>query len=102
MRTGGVSGDFGYPSSGIRQTRDDVGTYAVFEGGHIWWSRATDAVAVHDGAILKKYLRVGAASGRLGFPVRGPFKTADGNRANFQHGYITWSKSTGKTAVTYR
>ncbi len=54
------------------------------------------------GPIAKAYLSGGGVASRLGWPVRGNYPTAKGERARFQHGFITWNKRTGKIRSVIR
>jgi uncharacterized protein with LGFP repeats len=54
------------------------------------------------GAVLRKYVSLDGASGRLGFPLTGVADISGGSRARFQHGRITYDKSTGNVTVEYR
>ncbi len=100
-RQGGTRGRFGFPISKVKPTENDVGTVARFKGGRIWRSAATGGRGLRSGAILSTYLDRGAASGRLGFPTRSVFSISSGSRARFQHGYITYTRSSGRTTVTF-
>jgi hypothetical protein len=102
LRLGGVDGRFGFPESRVHDTRDGRGTSAVFEGGRVWWSPPTGAHGIVNGAILTRYLRLDAASGRLGFPKTSRFLARAGARVNFENGTITWSRDTGKMTVVFR
>jgi hypothetical protein len=97
----GPVGPLGFPLSAIRPVAGD-GTRAIFAGGRIWWSHATAAHELPNGPIMRRYLHVHSAAGPLGFPRTSPFATLTGTRVNFQHGYITWTRSTGRTAVELR
>src|SRR4051794_5575213 len=60
------------------------------------WSAETDAHSVH-GEIRTLWLRLGAESGRLGYPVSDEMPTPDGigRRSRFQGGEIWWHPRTG-------
>jgi hypothetical protein len=100
LRAGGVAGPYGFPVTRLLMTGHREGTVMTFEGGRIWWSAPTGSVALHRGAILAKYRRMHAANGSLGFPVRAHYKSRDGMRVRFEHGYITWDSSKRKPVVT--
>jgi uncharacterized protein with LGFP repeats len=100
-RHGGIEGSYGYPTSRELNTRNDRGTFAVFEGGRVWWSEATGAHGIVNGKIVNRYRRLDAASGRLGFPDSARFRTRTGTKVNFENGSIAWSRSTGRTTVVF-
>jgi hypothetical protein len=77
-----------------------VGSYAVFQNGHIYYTLVTGANEVH-GAILEKYRQLGLQKGMLGYPVSDETRTADGKgRYNrFTFGSIYWSPETGAHEV---
>ena len=45
-RTGWERGVLGYPTSSVAATTDGQGLYARFQGGSVYWSRATGAHAI--------------------------------------------------------
>ncbi|HET8642225.1 MAG TPA: polysaccharide deacetylase family protein [Pseudonocardiaceae bacterium] len=77
-----------------------AGRVSRFQGGNVYWSAATLAHEVH-GAILNRYVSLGEASGRLGFPVTDVLATTSGLYSNFQNGRITWNSTTGVVTVAY-
>lgn len=83
-----------YPTTDVRVTRDGRGRFAHFQGGSIFWSRATGAKALV-GPIRDKYLAVGGVSSRLRYPTSGVYAIKGGKRANFQGGWITWTRARG-------
>jgi uncharacterized protein with LGFP repeats len=54
------------------------------------------------GAILRRYLRTGGATGALGFPVASIHAVRGGTRERFQHGIIGYDSSSHKTKVITR
>jgi uncharacterized protein with LGFP repeats len=68
----------------------------------VYWSDRSNAHNLRHGAILRRYLHVGGAAGRLGFPTSSVHSISGGKRAGFEHGYITYDRSTKKTTVTMR
>nr|WKN39744.1 hypothetical protein K4G66_13695 [Tunicatimonas sp. TK19036] len=72
------------------------GFYREYGNGRIYWSPSTNAHEVH-GAILDKWLSLGAEHSFLGYPVGDETGTPDGvGRFNrFQHGMIYWTPSIG-------
>jgi stage II sporulation protein D len=96
QRLGGPGSALGLPRTAVRARR--TGFRALFRGGTIWSNAETGTVGVL-GAISDRYLAEGGLGSGLGWPIRGNFSTALGERVNFQHGYITWSSGTGATDV---
>jgi glucose/arabinose dehydrogenase len=92
---GGVSGRLKFPTANMLRTGWGNGYYAHFEGGSIYWSSATGAHSV-TGGIRTRWRALGAERSYLGFPSSDEFSTSTGTRENFQHGYITWNRATGK------
>jgi SpoIID/LytB domain protein len=68
-----------------------------FEKARIYWTSAHGAHVVY-GAILDRYLELGGGGGKLGLPISDEYATSTGRRTDFEHGFITWNSSTGKTA----
>ncbi|MDX6319047.1 MAG: hypothetical protein QOD35_2447 [Nocardioidaceae bacterium] len=101
LGSGGVRGDLGYPESGVNPTATS-GLTAKFAGGRVYWSDSSNSHSLRHGAILRRYLHVGGAAGRLGFPTSSVHSISGGRRAGFEHGYITYDRSTRKTTVTTR
>jgi hypothetical protein len=99
VRSGGVLGDLGYPESAVYPTGGN-GKTAKFAGGRVYWSSDSNSHSLKHGAILRKYLRVGAADGRLGFPTSSVHPISGGMRAGFQGGFITYDAATKKATVT--
>jgi hypothetical protein len=101
LGSGGVRGDLGYPESGVNPTATS-GLTAKFAGGRVYWSDSSNSHSLRHGAILRRYLHVGGAAGRLGFPTSSVHSISGGRRAGFEKGYITYDRSTRKTTVTTR
>jgi uncharacterized protein with LGFP repeats len=92
---GGVGGRLKFPTANMLRTGDGRGYYDNFEGGQIYWSSATGAHSV-TGGIRLRWRALGAERSYLGFPSTDEFSTSTGTRQNYQRGYITWNRSTGK------
>ncbi len=92
---GGVGGRLKFPTADMLRTGDGRGYYDHFEGGSIYWSSATGAHSV-TGGIRTRWRALGAERSYLGFPSSDEFSTSTGTRENFQHGYITWNRTTGR------
>jgi uncharacterized protein with LGFP repeats len=97
-----VAGPLGYPIASVLDTRDGDGTFAVFETGRVWWSARTGAKPVSQGPLLKRYRKLGAASGRLGFPTTKNYRIPRGARLNLEQGFLIYDKNTKRVTVTYR
>ncbi len=94
-----TNGYLGYPVSKILTPRS--GRAAHFEGGTIYWSRATGTSILKRSAVLKRYRAESGALGRLGFPTRHLKVTKDATTGHFQHGKITFNRTTKRMTVTY-
>jgi SpoIID/LytB domain protein len=96
---GGPSGPLGLPVTGVQSRQ--AGVRAKFVGGLVYSSEATGTVAL-SGKIAARYLAEHALKSDLGWPVRGNYATGRGERADFEHGTITWiaAKKTTKVRVT--
>jgi hypothetical protein len=92
------AGPLGYPLTDEQTSPDNVGHFSVFEGGSIYWSPKTGAHEVR-GAIRDKYKELGWETGDLGYPTSGEVSLPDGLRSDFEHGSITWTRSTDKVTV---
>ena len=98
-KSGGVSGELGYPVSIVRTQGD--GKAVDFRGGSIFWSPETGARILRTSAILKRYRALDAAKGRLGFPRTPVVSFSWGARTRFEHGSIRFDKATHEITVTY-
>ncbi|MER7172890.1 scabin-related ADP-ribosyltransferase [Streptomyces mesophilus] len=98
--TGGPGGRLKCPTSDALHTKG--GVFQRFEGGVLYWSRATGAHIVA-GAMLKTYATVGWEQGRLGFPTSDEWKLKSGvgYRQLFAGGRMTWDKTIKKTTIQY-
>jgi glucose/arabinose dehydrogenase len=93
--TGATTGRLHFPTSDIVRSTDGRGYYANFEGGSIYWSPGTGAHSV-TGGIRTRWRALNAERGYLGYPTSDELAVSGGTRSNFQHGYITWNRATGK------
>nr|WP_281373171.1 SpoIID/LytB domain-containing protein [Kineococcus aurantiacus] len=93
---GWETGYLGYPTSDERRLA--AGAYATFEGGSVYWSRATGAHAVR-GAIRDAWGRTGWEDGVLGYPVTDELKLSGGAFTAFAGGSVYWSPATGAHVV---
>ena len=96
---GGVTG-LGLPVTDETLLGTGSGAYQVFTKGKIIWSATTGAQPVY-GAIGKAYDDLGAEYSRLGLPTRGEYAVPGGTRADFEHGRLTWSSTTGAVTASY-
>ena len=99
VRSGEIYGVLGYPVSRVRGPRN--GLAADFEGGSIYWSERTKSRVLVRSAIRRRYFAENGALGPLGFPLSGVRRFDGGARAQFEHGTITFLRSTGRTRVDY-
>jgi hypothetical protein len=96
LAAGASTGALGMPTSDQLPRALPGSLVSVFAGGRIYWSAATGARAVY-GAILTKYLQIGAERSYLGLPTTSEYAVTGGRRSRFTGGYIT--KLTGQAAV---
>ena len=96
LAMGASTGALGMPTSDQLPRALPGSLVNTFAGGRIYWSAATGARAVF-GAILTKYLQIGAERSYLGLPTTSEYGVTGGRRSRFSGGYIT--KLTGKAAV---
>ncbi|MGY1715091.1 N-acetylmuramoyl-L-alanine amidase [Geodermatophilus sp. SYSU D01106] len=98
-RTGWEKGALGYPTSPSRATPDAQGLYGHFEGGSVYWTRATGAHVLR-GAVLAAWAAQGYERGALRYPTTDVTTTPDrkGSYAYFQGGAV-YSSAVGGTRV---
>jgi uncharacterized protein with LGFP repeats len=96
LATGGHK-KWGFPTSD--QLAAPGGASSRFQKARIYWSSAHGAHPVY-GAILKKYLALGGGGSKLGLPISDEYGIKGGRRQDYEHGYIKWNSTTGKT--TYK
>ncbi|WP_446223821.1 N-acetylmuramoyl-L-alanine amidase [Nocardia sp. IBHARD005] len=90
---GGVDGPLGAPQSDLiagAQGRQ----YAKFANGFVYSGEGAEVFEVV-GAILDRYLSLGADSGVLGLPTTGSYLVPNGFRTDFQHGSLVLNELTG-------
>ncbi len=83
-----------FPTTDERGCPDGVGRYNHFQGGSIYWTRATGAHEVH-GAIRAKWASLGWERGFLRYPLSDETAVTGGRASQFQGGNIYWSAATG-------
>lgn len=101
LTTGGPNGILGFPLTDESASLDRIGRYNTLTGGRIYWTSVTGAHEVH-GAILSRWLSLGAERGRLAYPVSDEQMVTSGRRSDFRHGSVTWVSRTGALQVAYR
>lgn len=85
--------------AGEQVTADGAGRFRIYQRGRIYWHPSTGAFEVH-GAILDKYLSMGADNGALGYPLIDESGSAKGGRfSRFVNGSIYWTHATGAHPV---
>lgn len=89
-------GVLGFPLA-EEQPLKDLGRFARFEGGNIYWSPLSGAWVVRSGPILETWKSLGYENGKLGYPISDEFGIPGGTQQNFQTGFVTVSD--GKTEV---
>ncbi|WP_459645555.1 LGFP repeat-containing protein [Kineococcus sp. NUM-3379] len=100
---GGPGSFLGEQVTPERSTPGGAGVFQHFDGGSVYWSRATGAHEVH-GAVRGTYERLGWEAGPLGFPTTDELRTPDG-RGRFNHfsgsggASVYWTRETGAHAV---
>jgi glucose/arabinose dehydrogenase len=96
---------YGIPYIDEHRTPDTRGSYQHFTpvssvGRSIYYYPGIGSHEVH-GAIRATWSSLGWERSRLGYPITDEFSVSGGRRSTFQHGYIFWNATTGKTAVIY-
>ena len=86
----------GQPTSTESATVDGLGTFAMYQNGHIYQTPQTCANSIR-GDILTKWLSLGGVQSSLGFPRTDELETLDrsGRFSHFENGSIYWTPSTG-------
>jgi len=93
---GGPSSTYGYPTADA--VRISTGWRLIMEGGDIWHSAAGTFGTRK--AIGSYYLGRGGPSSSLGFPAEGHTETSTGETQRFEHGLVTYNKTTGTFTVS--
>ncbi|MBI4861826.1 MAG: hypothetical protein HY815_16440 [Candidatus Riflebacteria bacterium] len=81
------------------------GRYRIFERGLIIWhasGRYLGRAFAVIGAILKLYRSMGATGSWLGLPISDEYDWYGGKRADFEGGYIHWTRARGARAFWHR
>ncbi|HSV40215.1 MAG TPA: SpoIID/LytB domain-containing protein [Nocardioidaceae bacterium] len=90
----------GVPRSAVQKRQLD-GARVLFANG-VAFTRPSVGTAALSDDIADTYLAAGGVRSALGWPVRGNFPTARGERAKFEHGYIAWDRATKQTKIVIR
>ncbi len=84
-----ASREYGVPGGSVQQ----------FDDGRVWWNRTIGAREVY-GAIYTEYRARGGVESSLGFPTSGVTAVSGGQRVTFEHGTLTWDRSTNTVTAT--
>ncbi|SFO94796.1 LGFP repeat-containing protein [Geodermatophilus dictyosporus] len=97
---GWENGYYGYPVANARCGLRDGGCLQLFQGGSVYWTAATGAVAI-DGAIRARWGQLGWENGRYGYAVANArCGLRDGGcLQQFQGGSVYWTAATGAVAI---
>ncbi|HET6627430.1 MAG TPA: SpoIID/LytB domain-containing protein [Nocardioidaceae bacterium] len=93
---GGPASDLGLPVTPVQSVR--TGHRAKFQHGSIFRTQATGTVPLL-GRISRRYLHAGGPGSALGWPTRTNYRISRGERADFQHGTISWYTDTRRVRV---
>ncbi|WP_091765807.1 hypothetical protein [Blastococcus aurantiacus] len=100
---GAHAGRLGNPIAATACGRTDGGCYTRFQGGSLYWSRASGTHVINaTGAIRDTWVALDKERGRLGYPTsdqRCGLKQ-DGCFQDFQGGHLYWSPTTGAHMVS--
>lgn len=75
------------------------GRVSDFDYGTIYWTQATDAHAIWNGAFKDKFMSLGGPTGSFGLPVDDDFAASSGRAQNLQRATITWNSGLGAHVV---
>jgi len=75
------------------------GRVSDFDYGTIYWTQATDARAIWNGAFKDKFMSLGGPTGSFGLPVDDDFAASSGRAQNLQRATITWNSGLGAHVV---
>ena len=95
---GGPSSKLGFPRTPVRRRGDN--RLARFEGGAIYMKSPAEPVVV-TGAIDRRFNDEGGLRSGLGWPTTSDYAVRGGERVDFAHGSIVWTRSTGATRVVW-
>ncbi len=95
----GPGSKLGWPDSALMPA-PQRGHKMRFQRGKIYTSRAAGTHMVY-GAILTRWRRRGGATSWFGYPTSDVKAISGGLRGRFEHGVISWDRSTGAYTITH-
>ncbi|WP_324188344.1 N-acetylmuramoyl-L-alanine amidase [Nocardia higoensis] len=98
--TGGPAGPLGEAASEPMPAAQGQ-QYAKFVNGYVYTAPYGNAVEVA-GAILDRFLAMGADSGILGLPLSSPYPVPEGLRSDFQNGSLILNQLTGIVTTVWK
>lgn len=96
QQAGGPASVLGFPRTSVRVL--PRGSLVRFQHGMMLQLSGRRPVTL-TGAIEARFVAEGGLTAGLGWPLRGNYSVAVGERADFEHGHIVWNRSTGATRV---
>ncbi len=97
-RWGGPASNLRWPETGVMKANDG-GHKVKFLRGKIYTTSGVGAHVLY-GHILDRWEKMGGAASRLGYPTTNVYEITGGLRARFQHGAISWDRSSDTYQVT--
>ena len=73
------------------------GYHRNYDSGHVFWTAKSGAIALWRD-FADTYNQNGGSNGWLGFPTKGKEDWKDGQRIDFEGGYIYWTAQSGAKA----
>ncbi len=99
LHWGGPASNLRWPVAGV--TRSPAGGHKVkFVHGMIYTAPSTGPQVIY-GRILDRWSRAGGARSDFGYPTTDVFTIDGGLRVQFQHGVISWDRSSDTFSVTH-
>ncbi|MEU4339651.1 N-acetylmuramoyl-L-alanine amidase [Nocardia sp. NPDC023852] len=98
--TGGPDGPLGVAQSDVLPAAQGQ-QYAKFTNGYVYTAPNGRVVEVL-GAILDRFLQLGADAGILGLPTTNAYPVPDGQRADFQYGSLILNQPTGIVTTVWK
>lgn len=97
---GGPQGRLGWPTADLRSPPGDGVRVLVAQRGRIYLRLGAGAAVLY-GPTFRRYWDMGLQHSRLGLPVTGVVETRHGHRSRFQHGVISWDRSSRRVTVRF-
>ncbi|WP_238847026.1 N-acetylmuramoyl-L-alanine amidase [Nocardia arthritidis] len=97
---GGANGPLGAPQSEVLPAAQGQ-QYAKFVNGYVY-TTPTGQVFEVAGAILDRFLQLGADAGVLGLPLSNAYPVPDGLRSDFQNGSLILNQVTGLVSTVWK